>query len=88
MPLPKIRSDCHCQVNATAMPAPEGDVQLLFDDRGQLTLLRQSGWEIRYDRWQAFVPGLPPLPARITALKEDKRVRLVVADWQALEATP
>ncbi|MBE02364.1 lipoprotein insertase outer membrane protein LolB [Marinobacter lutaoensis] len=70
------------------LPAPEGDVQLLFDDRGQLTLLRQSGWEIRYDRWQAFVPGLPPLPARITALKEDKRVRLVVADWQALEATP
>ena len=70
------------------LPAPEGDFRLLFDDARQLAMIRQSGWEIRYDRWQSFVPGYPPLPARITALKEDKRVRLVIAQWQSLESTP
>lgn len=66
------------------LPAPEGDFELRFDDTGTLALIRQQGWEIRYDRWQDFVADKPRLPARITAVKDDKRVRVVVTDWQAL----
>jgi outer membrane lipoprotein LolB len=64
------------------LPSPGSDYRLLFDEQGRLAIIRQDGWEIRYDRWQDFLASYPTLPARITALKEDKRVRLVVSDWQ------
>ncbi|MGM0769750.1 MAG: lipoprotein insertase outer membrane protein LolB [Pseudomonadota bacterium] len=63
------------------LPGPDGDFRLLFDDASQLAMIRQQGWEIRYDRWQSFVDGYPQLPARITAVKDDKRVRMVVTRW-------
>ncbi|MBQ0746619.1 MAG: outer membrane lipoprotein LolB [Marinobacter sp.] len=66
------------------LPAPGGDFRLLFDDRGELAMIRQAGWEIRYDRWHELQGDIPALPARITALKEDKRVRVVVSNWQDL----
>lgn len=66
------------------LPSPASDYRLLFEEQGNLAIIRQAGWEIRYDRWQPFVEGYPALPARITALKKDKRVRLVVSDWQEL----
>ncbi len=70
------------------LPAPGGDFRLLFDASEQLAIIRQAGWEIRYDRWQTFLPDQPSLPARITALKDDKRVRLVVSQWNRHEVTP
>ncbi|WP_203301312.1 lipoprotein insertase outer membrane protein LolB [Marinobacter sediminum] len=70
------------------LPAPGDDFRLLFDDASQLAIIRQAGWEIRYDRWQQFLPDHPTLPAKITALKDDKRVRLVVSDWNALDTKP
>lgn len=68
------------------LPAPEGDFELRFDPTGTLAVIRQDGWEIRYDRWRDFLPEKPRLPARITAVKEDKRVRVVVTDWRSLMA--
>lgn len=65
------------------LPAPEGDFRLLFDEQNRLAIIKQQGWEIRYDRWQGFVDEVPALPARITALKDDKRVRVVIANWRA-----
>jgi len=67
------------------LPAPDGDFRLLFEQGGQLAMIRQSGWEIRYDRWRSFLPDYPELPARITALKGEKRVRLVVSEWTTQE---
>ncbi|PCM43730.1 lipoprotein insertase outer membrane protein LolB [Marinobacter sp. ANT_B65] len=67
------------------LPAPGGDFRLLFGDRGELAMIRQAGWEIRYDRWHELQDNTPALPARITALKEDKRVRVVVSNWQDLK---
>lgn len=64
------------------LPGSSGSSRLLFDEQGQLALIRQQGWEIRYDRWERFIEGYPSLPARLTAVKGDKRVRLVVSDWQ------
>ena len=67
------------------LPAPEGDFRLLFDTAGELVAIRQSGWHIQYDRWFSADSALPMLPARITATKDDKRVRVAISDWQALQ---
>nr|WP_284048076.1 lipoprotein insertase outer membrane protein LolB [Marinobacter sp. ATCH36] len=64
------------------LPGPKGDFRLFFDDRDRLAVIRQLGWEIRYDRWETFIADYPPLPARITAVKGEKRVRLVVTNWR------
>lgn len=66
------------------LPAPDGDFRLLFNDTGELAMIRQAGWEIRYDRWHEPEVDQPALPARVTALKEKKRVRVVVSSWQDL----
>lgn len=65
------------------LPAPEGDFRMAFDADGALAQLEQKGWTIRYERWRAFVENQPALPARLTARKGEKLVRLVVSDWQA-----
>lgn len=67
------------------LPGKKGDARLLFDDQGKMVLIEQQGWEIRYDRWNRFLADYPPLPARLTAVKGEKRVRLVVSDWQLRE---
>ncbi|MEP1214652.1 MAG: lipoprotein insertase outer membrane protein LolB [Marinobacter sp.] len=67
------------------LPGPEGDFRLFFDDQDRLAVIRQLGWEIRYDRWKTFLDDYPPLPARITAVKGEKRVRVVVTTWQQAE---
>jgi len=64
------------------LPAPKSDHRLLFDQRNRLAIMEQDGWEIRYDRWHTFIAGKPELPARITALKGDKRVRVVITEWR------
>ncbi|MDL0430628.1 lipoprotein insertase outer membrane protein LolB [Marinobacter sp. TBZ242] len=64
------------------LPGPDGDYRLFFDDQDRLAVIRQKGWEIRYDRWQAFIEGYPSLPARVTAVKGEKRVRLAVTSWR------
>ncbi len=66
------------------LPAPDGDFRLLFDENGELAMIRQAGWEIRYDRWHKPQGDQTALPARVTALKEQKRVRVVVSNWQDL----
>lgn len=67
------------------MPGNNGRYKLLFDESEQLALIRQQGWEIRYDRWERFIDGYPALPARLTAVKGEKRVRLVVSSWQTMD---
>lgn len=64
------------------LPAPDTPHRLLFDQDDRLAIIEQDGWEIRYDRWYRFIEDKPELPARITALKEDKRVRVVIGDWR------
>ncbi|SFR74419.1 outer membrane lipoprotein LolB [Marinobacter daqiaonensis] len=63
------------------LPAPEGDFRLAFDQAGKLAQVRQLGWTIRYERWRDFVDERPELPARLTARKGEKLVRLIVTSW-------
>lgn len=68
------------------LPNPGDDYRLYFDDQRKVAMIQQAGWEIRYDRWQQFISDYPELPARITAIKGEKRVRLAVTDWQSTAA--
>ncbi len=67
------------------LPGPDGASKLYFDTHSQLAMIRQQGWEVRYDRWRSYFNDQPELPARITATKADKRVRIAVTEWHALE---
>lgn len=65
------------------IPDPGSDYRLLFDTSdSSLAEIRQQGWSIRYERWQAFIDDKPPLPARLTARKGEHLVRLVISRWQ------
>lgn len=68
------------------LPGNDGSYRLLFDQQGELALIRQQGWEIRYDRRERFIQDFPALPARLTAVKGEKRVRLVISDWRTTGA--
>ncbi|WP_406565643.1 lipoprotein insertase outer membrane protein LolB [Marinobacter fonticola] len=70
------------------LPAPEGNFELLFDDSGALAAIRQQGWDIRIDRREPFIEGYPALPARLTALKGERRIRMVITRWQEVGAQP
>ncbi|PVY78922.1 outer membrane lipoprotein LolB [Tamilnaduibacter salinus] len=65
------------------LAVPGEDARLLFNKDRRLAVLNQAGWEIRYDAWHPFVDGQPHLPSRITALKGEKRLRLVITGWQS-----
>ncbi len=64
-------------VGAPAPGAPD-DESLGVDFR--LASLSQSGWTVRYDRYQAV--GALALPARIEMKTEGLRLRIVVSGWQ------
>jgi|GEM_PF-141718 len=66
---------------------PASEAETLFDDQGQLALIRQDGWEIHYNRWRDAVPNLPSLPALISASKDDRLVRVAVIEWEPMDST-
>ena len=46
----------------------------------RLASLSQSGWQVRYDRYQPV--GALALPARMEMTTPGLRLRVVVSDWQ------
>ena len=61
--------------------APGPADQRILGDQGTLSLLSQSGWDIEFGRYRE-VQGLS-LPLKLTARQGDKRVKLVIRDWEA-----
>lgn len=62
------------------MRAPGSESELQFSADGELGLLRQSGWEVRYldfDRSQT-----PSLPTRLYARSGEHQVRISVRSWR------
>lgn len=69
-----------------------------FDDRGRLAAFRQLGWTVELERYRPVEetagppvpvadgadgqPAAVALPHRITAYRDDYRVRLAVSTWQ------
>jgi outer membrane lipoprotein LolB len=62
-------------------PGAESDVE--FDEEGQLALLRQSGWEIRYVQFDGT--HNPPLPRKLFARSGEHQVRISVRKWTFVE---
>ena len=52
-----------------------------YDAEGRPSLLRQSGWTVRYTEWRPGPIGQPDLPVRIEAESGTARVRLAIEDW-------
>jgi outer membrane lipoprotein LolB len=51
--------------------------EILRDENGQLTLLRQNGWEIRYLRYN----DADKLPARMQLNLDGLQMQLLIDDW-------
>ena len=61
------------------LASPEAPIDQFKLESGQLQLLRQSDWLLRFDRYQD-VRGLQ-LPGRLVLEKEDQRLTLVIGNW-------
>jgi outer membrane lipoprotein LolB len=64
-----------------ALPAPGSESLIERDTNGQVSVLRQDGWEISYSRYAA--PAVDALPLRLSLKREDMEVLLVIDDWEA-----
>jgi len=70
-------SGMHYWVRGLAVPGVQA--QLERDASGAVSRLEQSGWAIRYDRYQS-VAGVT-LPGRLQMERDDIGVRLVIDEW-------
>jgi outer membrane lipoprotein LolB len=65
----------------TALPAPDSEFNIERDTNGQVAVLRQHGWEIRYSRYAAATPDA--LPLRLDLKREGVEVLLLIDEWEA-----
>jgi outer membrane lipoprotein LolB len=68
---------------AWASEAVFGAAAVGYDAEGRLQRIEQAGWVIDYAEWRPDAASGVELPARITALRNADRVRLVVDRWDA-----
>lgn len=64
-----------------ALPAPEGEFEVERSTNGQLSLLRQQGWEISYSRYAALTEDA--LPLRMNLKRDGVEVLLLIDEWEA-----
>jgi len=64
----------------TAVAAEE----LGYDEAGRVTSFRQLGWVVQLDRYetQGGASDRRDLPTRVTAQKDQYRLRLVISEWE------
>lgn len=67
------------------LEAPGVVQQRILDDEGRMTLLKQHGWEVEYQRYGEFA-GMA-MPTRLEARNGERHVRLVLRGW-TLEGVP
>jgi outer membrane lipoprotein LolB len=60
----------------------QSPARLQYGADGRLARLEQAGWTIDYADWQLEPAVGTELPGRLTAVRDDARVRLVVDTWQ------
>lgn len=65
----------------TALPAPDGESSIERDANGQVSLLRQQGWEIAYTRYAATT--VDALPLRLNLKRDGMEVLLLIDEWEA-----
>jgi outer membrane lipoprotein LolB len=65
----------------SAQPVPEVESEIERDAGGQISLLRQQGWEITYMRYAATAPDA--LPLRLKLQRDGVEVQLLIDEWEA-----
>jgi outer membrane lipoprotein LolB len=65
---------------ARGLPAPGPTQETKYDSYGHLTVLRQNGWQVRFDGYHT-VQGVD-LPHIIELHRQDVSARIVVKQWQ------
>jgi outer membrane lipoprotein LolB len=62
------------------VPAPHAPAEESLGDDRRLAMLSQSGWQVRFDRYEPV--GALVLPARLEMTTEGLRLRVVVSGWR------
>jgi len=63
-----------------ALPAPKGEFDIEHDANGQVMLLSQDGWVIRYTRYAAQTPD--SLPLRLAMQRDGLEIQLLIDEWE------
>jgi len=63
-----------------ALPAPESKAGIEHDANGQVSMLRQDGWAIRYTRYAAQTPD--GLPLRMSLQRGEVEIQLLIDEWE------
>jgi outer membrane lipoprotein LolB len=62
-----------------ALPRPGAEADVERDANGQINLLRQDGWSVRYTRYAAQTPD--SLPLRMSLRRERLEIVLLIDEW-------
>ena len=63
-----------------ALPVPGSAASIERDANGQVSLMQQDGWEIRYTRYAAQAPD--SLPLRMDLQREGMELQLLIDEWE------
>lgn len=64
---------------ALGIPDPSRPADTELGEDGKLARMQQGGWTVTIDQYDEG--GGRPMPRRMTAKRDDSRVRLVIDDW-------
>ena len=64
-----------------ALPAPNVGFEVERDANGQMSMLRQQGWEISYSRYATVTPDA--LPLRLRLVHDGTEALLLIDEWEA-----
>lgn len=64
-----------------ALPAPDSTADIERAANGQVSVLRQDGWEIRYQRYALEAPD--SLPLRMTLQRHGMEIQLIIDEWES-----
>lgn len=62
------------------LPLPTSQAQIERDALGRVSVLRQDGWEVRYQRYAG--DGADSLPARLQLSSDSLDVQLIIDEWE------
>ena len=62
------------------MPAPEGEFRIELNENGQVSLLKQQGWEIKYLRYASNRSDA--LPLQLNMSRDELDVVLLIDGWE------
>jgi outer membrane lipoprotein LolB len=63
-----------------ALPSPGSKASIEHDINGQISVLQQDGWNIRYTRFAGQTPD--SLPLRINLRREEMELQLLIDEWE------